>query len=61
MVQHTDLSVPCPIASINGQAVNFATITAGQAAYGTIVAIADDMVADMNLLTTFLLVLIMET
>ena len=35
-------------ASINGQAVNFATTTAGQAAYGMPVAIADDMAADIN-------------
>ena len=35
-------------ASINGQAVNFSTTTAGQAAYGMPVAIADDMAADIN-------------
>lgn len=35
-------------ATINGQAVNFSTTTAGQAAYGMPVAIASDMAADIN-------------
>ena len=35
-------------ATINGQAVNFSTTTAGQAAYGMPVAIAADMAADIN-------------
>ena len=35
-------------ATINGSAVNFSTNSAGQAAYGMPVAIADDMAADIN-------------
>jgi hypothetical protein len=35
-------------ASINGAVVNFSTNSAGQAAYGMPVAIADDMAADIN-------------
>jgi hypothetical protein len=35
-------------ASINGGTVNFSTTTAGQAAYGMAVAIADDMAYDIN-------------
>jgi len=35
-------------ASINGQTVNFSTSTAGQAAYGIAVGIAEDMATDIN-------------
>ena len=35
-------------ASINGQTVNFTTTTAGQAAYGMAVGIAEDMAGDIN-------------
>ena len=35
-------------ATINGGTVNFSTTTAGQAAYGMAVAIAEDMAADIN-------------
>jgi hypothetical protein len=35
-------------ASINGSTVNFSTTTAGQAAYGMAVGIAEDMAADIN-------------
>jgi len=35
-------------ATINGQAVNFSTTTAGQATYGMAVAIAEDMASDIN-------------
>ena len=35
-------------ASINGSTVNFSTSTAGQAAYGMAVGIAEDMAADIN-------------
>ena len=35
-------------ATINGQAINFSTTSAGQAAYGMPVAIAEDMATDIN-------------